>query len=384
MKRLILSLVLIVSILAGCGVQNNEYKPTASKGIWISYSEINTMLTSEKGFKEEFQTLIKNCKTLKIEELYIHVRAFCDSLYPSKYFPLKPEASEYDFDIFEYIIEKCHAENLKVHAWINPYRVANTFSDITLLSEESPAYKWANSQNNNVVIHNGIYLNPTESEVQQLVINGVREIASNYNVDGIHFDDYFYPTTDKEFDKASFEEYLAKTNTALSLEDFRRNNVNALISGCYNAIKFHNKNIEFSISPAASISGNYNTMYADVKSWGEKGYVDTVIPQLYFGFSYPQKEFRFNELLKEWKSLVLNTDVNLKIGLAPYKIETDLTADMEEWSSRNDIISRQAKICYNDSEIAGFVLFSYSSVFKEKTKNIKQTENLKKVITNYE
>ena len=173
MKRLILSLVLIVSLLVGCGVQNSEYKPTASKGIWVSYSEINTMLTSEKGFKEEFETLIKNCKTLKIEELYIHVRAFCDSLYPSKYFPLKPEASAYDFDILQYIIEKCHAENLKVHAWINPYRVSNTFSDITLLSEESPAYKWANSQNNNVVIHNGIYLNPTESDVQELVINGV-------------------------------------------------------------------------------------------------------------------------------------------------------------------------------------------------------------------
>ena len=88
-------------------------------------------------------------------------------------------------------------------------------------------------------------------------------------------------------------------------------------------------------------------------------------------------------LLKEWKNLLKKSNVKLKIGLAPYKIETDLTADKEEWSTKNDIISRQAEICYKDSEITGFVLFSYSSVFKENTKNIKQTENLKKVITNY-
>lgn len=384
MKRLILSLVLVICLLAGCGAQKENYKPTASKGIWLSFSEINTMLNSEKGIKEEFEILLKNCKELQINEIYIHIRAFCDSLYPSKIFPLKQEAVGYDFDIFQYMIDRCHDENIKVHAWINPYRVSNTFTDISLLSEESPAYKWVNGEGNkNVVISNGIYLNPAESEVQQLVINGVREVITNYNVDGIHFDDYFYPTTNKEFDKASFEEYKSITKDALSLEDWRRNNVNSLISGCYNAIKYYNEKIEFSISPAASINGNYNTMYADIRAWVDGEYVDCIIPQLYFGFYYPDKQFRFENLLKDWKDLIKNSKVKLKIGLAPYKIDSDLTADKEEWSSRNDIISRQAEICYKDKRVEGFVLFSYSSVFKENSKNIKQTENLKDIIKIY-
>lgn len=384
MKRLIISLVLVICLLAGCGVQKNNYKPTASKGIWLSFSEINTMLCSEKGFKDEFEVLLENCKGLNINEIYIHIRAFCDSLYPSEIFPLKPEAASYDFDIFKYIIDRCHDENIKVHAWINPYRVSNTHSDITLLSEESPTYKWAKSENQrNVVICNGIYLNPSESEVQRLVIDGVREVITNYDVDGIHFDDYFYPTTDNEFDKASYEEYTSLTQDALSLEEWRRNNVNSLISGCYNAIKYYNEKIEFSISPAASINGNYNTLYADVEYWIKMGIVDCIIPQLYFGFQYPDKQFGFEKLLNDWKKLNGNSKVRLKIGLASYKTGSTLTADKDEWNSKTNIISRQAEICYKDKSVQGFVLFSYSSVFSENSKNIKQTENLKDTIKIY-
>lgn len=393
MKRAFLACVLITALLSGCVGRakssiNADSKEVASRGIWISFSEINAMLESENGFEKEFETVVDNCESLKIQELYIHVRAYCDSLFESEYFPLVKAAAAYEYDIFEYIIEKCHSKGIKVHAWINPYRVLTSSTDINMLDSASPAYKWLNDDDNandrNVLFSDGIYLNPAEYEVQRLVIDGIREILRKYEVDGIHFDDYFYPTTDEAFDSVSYNNYISDTETPLSLEDWRRSNVNALISGCYTAIKFTDKKIIFSVSPTASIDYNYNTLYADVKTWVESGCVDYIIPQLYFGFEYPKEEFRFDKLLKDWKGLAeCNTDVGLLIGLGSYKIGTDTENDREEWNSSDDIISRQAELCYKDEQISGYVLFSYTSVFSDDTLNRRQRENLIDVINSH-
>ncbi|MBQ3817301.1 MAG: family 10 glycosylhydrolase, partial [Clostridia bacterium] len=201
------------------------------------------------------------------------------------------------------------------------------------------------------------------------------------DVDGIHFDDYFYPTSDTSFDEASFKKYSSFADEPLSLEDWRRANVNALISGCYTAIKFINKDIKFSISPMASLEKNYNELYADVKAWVENGCIDVIIPQLYFGFEYPESDFTFENLLVKWKDLIEpNSNVQLMIGLAPYKIGTETPADKEEWGECDDIIARQAKMCIKDQNISGYVLFSESSLFSENDLNKRQMENLLKII----
>ena len=391
MKKIIACLIVFILLLAGCSAGNTDslpqksealpYQSTGVSGVWLSYSEINAMLGSGDGFKAEFDKVIENCKTLKIGEIYVHIRAFCDSLFKSDYFPLTKAAKNTDFDAFEYIINACHAAGIKVHAWINPYRVQTSSSDITSLDAESPAYKWLSDENTendkNVCIYNGIYLNPAEQEVRELVINGIREVLDKYEVDGIHFDDYFYPTTDPEFDAISYEKYSSETENPLSLSDWRRANVNALISGCYTAVKFHNKDIAFSVSPMASIEKNYNELYADVGTWVESGCVDCIIPQLYFGFDYPDKQFCFDSLLDAWIKLYeKNTEVELKIGLAPYKIGTDSQADREEWNNSENIIAKQAEICYKNANVAGFVLFSYSSLVSAEELNAKQRENL--------
>lgn len=391
MKKIIIYLLAFGLLLAGCSTENNSsvpqksealpYENVSAAGVWLSFSEINAMFESEAGFKAEFEKVIENCKSLKIGEIYVHIRAFCDSLFKSDYFPLIEAARDTDYDAFLYIINACHSAGIKVHAWINPYRVLTSSSDKENLDPESPAYKWLSDENTendkNVAFYNGIYLNPAEYEVRELVIDGIREVLDKYEVDGIHFDDYFYPTTDPEFDAASYEKYMSETENPLSLSDWRRANVNALISGCYTAVKFYGKDIIFSVSPMASAEKNYNELYADVKAWVESGCVDCIIPQLYFGFDYPDKQYCFDNLLDDWIKLSKkNTDVELKIGLAPYKIGTDSESDRAEWNTFEDIIARQAEICYKNGSVSGYVLFSYSSLVSSEELNTKQRENL--------
>ena len=281
MKK-ILCMVLVLLMLTGCSSlekSDSTYKTNTAdtyiSGVWISYSELDTLFGTND-FKNQFNAVISNCKSRGITDVFVHVRAFCDSIYESKYFPMRETVKQYDYDVLEYMINVCHQENIKFHAWINPYRVRTADSEIAELPAESPARRWTKDQDTsndiNVALSDGIYLNPASSEVRQLVTDGIREIISNYDVDGIHFDDYFYPTQAPEFDGESYADYCEETQKPLSLADWRRANVNALISGCFTAIKFTDADIIFSISPAASIADNYDKCYADVSLW-----CDTVV-----------------------------------------------------------------------------------------------------------
>lgn len=390
MKKCIAILLVVIIFLCSCKPQNEAVKEDnkASVGMWLTFSELNTMLDSEKGFVTEVQNAVNLCNELNIQNIYIHVHSYCDSLFKSDYFPLIESAKKYDFDLFKYMLDTFHKAGVKVHAWLNPYRVLTSSIDIEKLDSNSPVYKWLyddNPENDvNVCFANGIYLNPAETQVQKLILDGIKEIIQRYDVDGIHFDDYFYPTTEASFDEKSYQRYCDTTQKPLELPDWRRANVNTLISSCYNTIKYENEQILFSISPAASVEKNYNEFYADVKTWIKDGYVDVIIPQLYFGFKYRQREFAFEELLEEWENITGgNEKVSLLIGLASYKTGTQTENDGEEWVNEKDIIARQADICYRDFAVDGFVLFSYSSLISGEPLNISQKENLKNTIKKY-
>lgn len=378
-------LAVLISLMLLCGCNRSETSVTVMKhsGVWLSYSEVNSMLKGD--FKAEFDSLIKNCRELSINNLYIHTRAFGDSIYKSKFFPLNSLCNKYDFDILEYVISLCHNNGISVHAWINPYRISTSTVNIDDIDSESPAYKWLKDENTdndkNVCFANGIYLNPSESEVRQLILNGVREIIENYDIDGIHYDDYFYPTQSDEFDKASYTLYKDGCKNPLSLSDWRRTNVDLLISGTYNAVKHQNENVVFTVSPAADIDKNYNNLYADVSGWIKGGNIDAIIPQLYFGFQYPDENFKFDNLLSEWKSLSeVNKDVELYIGLAPYKAKPTLAADIPEWRENDGIIARQLEIIKGDNDVNGYIYFSYSSLFGDDGEFKKQLDSIKEVL----
>lgn len=366
-KFLCCLLVPILLTLSGCRPVDTtlaeQPPPSYVTGVWITYAELDKMLSGD--FKTEFKAAVSNCKKQGITDALVHTIPFCDAYYDSKILPKRVTAQNADFDLLDYMITECHNSGINFHAWINPYRVRTADSDLSKLPEDSPAKKWQNTYNISTV--SGVYLNPASSEVRSLIIDEVREIIGAYKVDGIHFDDYFYPTTDELFDKPSYDEYRNNTTTPLPLADYRRANVNSLISGVYTAIKFIDKNIMFSVSPAASIDENYNKHYADVTAWCQNGCVDYIIPQLYFGFNYPDKNYQFSKLLTDWKNITNATPTRLIIGLAVYKIGTASEPDHTEWANGKDVIKRQQEICKTDESILGHCYFSYGYISQIKT-----------------
>lgn len=380
MKKLLCA-ILALCFLCGCKSAPQETKNEKFIGVWITYGEIKAMAQSPAGFQNEAETAVKRCKAIGINNIFFHVRAFCDAVYESRYFP----KCEYlkDTDALSVMVKLCHRNGIKLHAWINPYRVSTTSNDCKLLPENSPARRFYESSNksdhiNVCMTENSIYLNPAGAGARRLILAGVREIIENYDVDGIHFDDYFYPTTAADFDKASYEEYAKTAEFPLSLENWRRQNVNTLLYVCYCAIKQKNGNILFGISPAADIDRCYNSLFADVEGWLNGGYVDYILPQLYFGFEYPNERFRFDNLLIKWLDTV-SGKAELYCGLANYKIGTDSKADKAEWNTKTDIIARQIDLM-SDYGISGFAFFSYSSLFSGAELNRRQLNNIKREV----
>lgn len=363
-----LSVILCFVILFLCGCKENRAINHSEKdketgyinGVWISYIEVDNMIKSGD-FGESFKTAVNNLKSLHITDIFFHCVPFCDAYYKSGIYPLRKS------DILSDAVKIAHENGMRLHAWINPYRVKTSDNDVTSLPE-CDFFKNLD-EDTLLVTENGVYLNPASVEVRQRVINGCRELCTDYKVDGIHFDDYFYPTVSEDFDKKTYEEYLSENENPLSLFEYRTANVNALISGCYTAVKFINKDIIFSVSPAADIEKNKSSYFADVAAWCSSGCVDMIIPQLYFGFHYPNERFCFNNLLNEWKEVISPCNVKLVIGLAAYKIGTTSLPDSEEWGNGEDIIPRETEICLNDNKISGQVFYSYSSLFSENPLN---------------
>lgn len=392
MKKILSVLAaLILVICSGCGKKVTE-KPKekeeqgAVNGVWISFIELDQMVNSGD-FDKTFSTVVKNCKDFNITDIFLHAVPFCDAIYKSKIYCSRYENA--GIDVLETAIKLCHKNGIRVHAWMNPYRVKQGDNDPSTLNKNSLAYKWLNDDDpandkNVLFTDTGIYLNPAEIEVRQTIISAVREIVACYKIDGVHFDDYFYPTTDESFDKVSYSEYAADTNNPLSLGDFRRANVNALISGCYTAIKFKDKKVLFSISPAADIEKNYEAYYADIDAWCKNECVDIIIPQLYFGYEYKSERFCFDNLLPAWKRLLEGTNTRLCIGLGVYKTGTATEADGEEWQNNDDILSRETLTCAEDADIDGQIFYSYSSLFSDEELNTRVRNNIKKVLNNAE
>ncbi len=383
--RLCAALMSVLLLLCACDRADtaDTQAPNIEKetvGVWVTYSEIDAMVNSPAGFGTEFSAALEKMQTVGVNTVYFHTVAFCDAVYPSEIYPERHSGAG---DILAIAVEKCAAAGIELHAWINPYRVQTSSSNINTLPDGF-VKEWLSDENSESYSNigftdSGIYLNPASSAVRNKVLSGVREILNNYAVSGIHFDDYFYPTTDAEFDKASFSAYESSTQTPLTLEEWRRTNVNTLMLGVYGAVKAHNSELMFGISPAADLDRCYNTLYADVEGWIGGGYIDYILPQLYFGFEYPIERFRFENLIIKWLDITENKDVRLIIGLPMYKSGTTSEPDSTEWQADNTIVARQIE-CVRQYNISGFVYFSYSSLFSENAANAEQLKNIKEVI----
>ena len=400
MKKIISALLIaafMITALCGCSVKQknrtNEDKINYDKvkAVWISCYEMERIFySSEKGvMSDKLNNVFLNLSQMGINTVFVHIRAFSDAFYESDIFPDSTYLpADKNYDALELVLESAHKYKLSVHAWINPYRISSS-PNISSLNSAQPAAKWYKSGHKNrlIICSSGIYYNPSDLTAQKLIIDSVREVCKRYDVDGIHFDDYFYPDTSEKIDKASYESYRADSGN-LSLSEFRTQSVSAMIEGVYNAIKSINGNILFGISPQASIENNKKKLYADVQEWAaEKGYVDYLCPQIYFGFK--NEISPFEKCLDNWAQMKTDSSVRLIAGLALYKSgkndnyasgnHKSTDSPYFEWKNYSDIISRQVKMIENEEAFSGYAIYSYSYLTDDNpNSNLREeTENLK-------
>ena len=347
------------------------------RGVWVSYMELsmeNESSKTQKVFEDKFTEIAQKCRESGFNTLIVQVRPFCDALYKSSYFPWShiltgTQGENPQYDALQIMCDICKENNLKIHAWINPYRVSSNETP-KKLSDNNPYIK--NSEIG-IKTDNGIFLDPSNETAQQLVCDGVKEIAENYDVDGIQFDDYFYPTEDESFDKKQYEAYIEKygKESSMSLDNWRMQNVNTLICKVYRTIKSVDSSVEFGISPQGNI-GNNDGLYADVKSWCTcKGFADYICPQIYFSLENPA--LTFEDCLNSWTSLDFDENVKLYVGLGGYKAGNG-EYDEETWLSSDSILADEYDILRNNKSVRGFMLYSYNSLEDDTAK--KEINNL--------
>jgi uncharacterized lipoprotein YddW (UPF0748 family) len=347
------------------------------RGVWVSYMELsmeNESSKTQKAFEDKFTEIAQKCCESGFNTLIVQVRPFCDALYKSSYFPWShiltgTQGENPQYDALQIMCDICKENNLKIHAWINPYRVSSNETP-KKLSDNNPYIK--NSEIG-IKTDNGIFLDPSNETAQQLVCDGVKEIAENYDVDGIQFDDYFYPTEDESFDKKQYEAYIEKygKKNSMNLDNWRMQNVNTLICKVYRTIKSVDSSVEFGISPQGNI-GNNDGLYADVKSWCTcKGFADYICPQIYFSLENPA--LTFEDCLDSWTSLDFDENVKLYVGLGGYKAGNG-EYDEKTWLLSDSILADEYDILRNNKSVRGFMLYSYNCLEDDTAK--KEINNL--------
>jgi len=356
------------------------------RAVWVPFMSLDMSQESdksEKAFQKKIDAIISGAKNCGMNTLIVHVRPFGDALYKSSYFPWShivggTQGVNPGYDPLADMVSAAHKAGLKLHAWINPLRIQISGSP-SILAQGNLYNTWKSdtSKSGWVVDNaNGKYYNPAYPQVRKLIADGAKEIAQNYGVDGIQFDDYFYPTQDAAFDKTAYDSYCAaakKSGTPLSLLEWRRANVNALVSQVYGEIKSVKPSLPFGIAPQGNVQNDLN-MGADVNAWcSTLGYIDYICPQLYVNFENPV--LPFDTAAQSWRKLVTNNKIKLYLGLAVYKAGSDV--DSGTWKKSNNILAQQVELGRKTS-CDGFMFYSCEYLNNSQTKE--EVQNVMKVL----
>ncbi|MBQ8623477.1 MAG: family 10 glycosylhydrolase [Oscillospiraceae bacterium] len=346
-------------------IGSNSYNPLnydTQKAMWLAYLDIDSMLlnATESEFRVSVKEAMNNVTLLGCNTVYVHVRAFGDAYYHSNYYAFTAAYSgtmgvKPSYDPLEIMIDEAHKSGLSFHAWINPMRTT-TKKRYKEMSDSYTLKKWYNSDSTNgtyLVYDSGTeyyWLSPAYPAVRELICNGIAELVSNYDVDAIHIDDYFYPTTSSSFDKEAF-----KASGASDLTAWRQSVVSQLVREMYATVKACNSSVLFGISPAGNISNNTDKYYADVITWcSNKGYMDYVVPQIYYNYG---DKLPFETTIIDWADLVTEDSIDLVCGIAAYKVGTT-----SSWST-GGILKRQTDDVNSLSEYSGVAYYRYGTVF---------------------
>lgn len=349
------------------------------RGVWIAtVYDIDWPKTKNdaEAQKKEFIEILDNLERLNFNVVLVQIRPTSDTFYKSKINPWSEyltgtQGKDPGYDPLQFMLEETHKRNMQFYGWLNPYRITTQGTDLSVLADNNPAKlnpDWV------IEYNNALSYNPEDKEVIDYLATTVFEIVLRYDVDGIIFDEYFYP------EGYPLPKCLYKCTCkcgclqCIDISDYRRAAVNNLIKTVYRVIKATNPKVQFGISPfgvwknkSSDITGSntkalegYYDLYSDPLTWIEEGIVDFISPQIYWATN--DKDNPYETLVKWWSNIVEGTNVKLYISQNINKPETAKELDKEI------AINREYK------EVKGNILFSYRDIAKNSQGVVQQLE----------
>lgn len=353
------------------------------RGVWVSTVaniDLNQWVDDQQ-YKNEIISILNRVQSLNMNTIFFQIRSMNDAMYPSELAPYSrfikgAQGEGLDWDILRFTIDEAHKRGLELHAWLNPYRIANMPAETTHaemlatlhadnFAKKNPhlVLKQTNAPSGGTAT---FILDPGRPEVRQYLSDVIEEVLTNYpDVDGIHFDDYFYVTTTE--DAQTFINYNP-TNIS-TLADWRRNNVDMMIKNVHDIVEDFNitngKKVKFGVSPGgiwanksthpdgSNSTGwqSYVSLFADTRKWVKEEWLDYILPQLYWDFGAPSSAFEV--LVDWWVDVVSDVNVDLLVGLGFYRY-----TDNTPWTNE-DIFVEQLRYISQYAEVAGHVTFSF-------------------------
>lgn len=344
------------------------------RAVWVStvyrLDYPSQATTDPAVLRADADKILQNCADLGMNAVILQVRPSADALYPSAYYPwskyltgAQGTAPEDGFDPLAYWVERAHSLGLELHAWLNPFRITKSGqSEFDALTADHPAKlhpDWV------VEYEENFYFNPGLPQVREYIIQSAEELARNYDIDGIHLDDYFYPGSGFD-DAAAYAQYGGGFS---DVGDWRRDNVNQLVRELGERVHAIDPELSYGISPSgvwadksslpegSNTTGGYESYYAayaDSRKWVKEGWLDYICPQVYWYIGH--KSMDYAAIVDWWADTVEGTGVSLYIGMADYQ-----AGNTSETSSWYGTAAMEAMLSYNQKvpQVTGEVHFRY-------------------------
>lgn len=375
MKKNLLLLIscLLVSTL-GAKSQNSSHPKREFRGVWVA-TVANIDWPSKPGLnseiqRKEFIQILDAHQKSGINAVMFQIRPATDALYGksrelwSRFLTgSQGQAPAPYYDPLEFAVSEAHKRGMELHAWFNPYRATFDLIDYNTspkhITKQKPDWFFT---------YGGKKLfNPGLPEVRQYIVDVIMDVVKNYDIDGVHFDDYFYPYPEANQPLKDTETFTKYGSAFKNVEDWRRNNVDTLIHVLSDSIHTAKKHMKFGISPfgiwrnksqdpLGSVSNGfdgYGKLYADARKWVQKGWIDYLNPQIYFPFGYEVAPY--DKLTDWWAENSFGKHVY--IGQAAYRAAENRFG----WSNRQQIPD-QIRYLRKNPNIQGSVFFSSKSV----------------------
>ena len=348
------------------------------RGAWIAtVANIDWPSTDAVGYtdmqQEEMTWMLDSLQSIGINAIIFQVRPTADALYYSEIEPVShwltgtqgSWGEQQAWDPLAWTIKEAHKRQMEVHVWLNPYRVNLAKTDTSMISADHifrkhPEWFWEYNKQ--------WYFDPGLDVTREWICTIVQDIVSRYDIQAIHMDDYFYPYPAGKLQIPDAETFAKYPRGFTDIRDWRRNNVNLAIQAISSTIRECKDSIQFGISPfgvwrnasvdstgSATQAGitNYDDLYADIRLWIKNGWIDYVLPQLYWEIG--KKVADYDILAHWWANEVRGTNCRLYIGMAPYRLEN--ASPKTPWGQGNEI-SRQMRLNRTIPEISGECFYS--------------------------